>query len=66
MLIIVRIMASITIKVASGPAPTTMGNGPTIITPPKLTEPPERATANVKIVMPMIIRIKPKKNKAKK
>jgi hypothetical protein len=63
MLRIVRIMARVTINAASGPPPIIMGNGPIIITPPKLIDPPEKTTANIKTVIPTSVSKKPRKNK---
>jgi len=65
MLKTVRMIANIAINVASGPAPTTIGKGPIIITPPKFTDPPEKTTANSKSVIPMISKREPRKNRVK-
>jgi hypothetical protein len=63
MLKIVRIMARVTINVASGPPPIIIGSGPIIITPPKLVFPPEKTTANIRTMIPTSVSKKPRKNK---
>jgi hypothetical protein len=61
MLITARIMLNRTIHAVSGPAPTTIGNGPMKITAPKLAEPPPESTAATKTtIMPTKTKIKPK------
>ncbi len=56
-------MARVTINAASGPPPVIIGSGPIIITPPKLIDPPEKTTANIKTVIPTSVSKKPRKNK---
>jgi hypothetical protein len=54
-------MPNKTINAVSGPAPTTIGNGPIKITPPKLAEPPPESTAATKTtIMPTKTKTKPK------
>lgn len=60
-----RIMASITINVASGLMPTTMGIGPMNTMAPKFAEPPESTAVIIKIVMPAKIMRKPMTNNNK-
>ena len=54
-------MLNKTIHEVSGPAPITMGKGPTKIIAPKLAEPPLKSAAEAKTaIMPAKIRMKPK------
>ena len=56
-------MARATNNVTSGPPPIIIGSGPIIITPPKLIDPPEKTTANIKTVIPTSVSKRPRKNK---